>query len=136
MQTTISDLIGGENRQIISQGNHLPDKEIEDALPLWSLTLIEGENNTGKSVLTRQITDGAMEQGAPVDLFTAGNTTRNCIRKKGSMSLYFSKYFILGYHRVFPLHVVGFKWNKAEIENILRRLIAGIWLSTAQVAII
>jgi len=136
MQTTISDLIGGENRRIISQGNHLPDKEIEDALPLWSLTLIEGENNTGKSVLTRQITDGAMEQGAPVDLFAAGNTTRNCIRKKGSMSLYFSKYFILGYHRVFPLHVVGFKWNKEEIENILRRLIAAIGHSTAQVAIL
>jgi hypothetical protein len=47
-----------------------------------------------------------------------------------------SEFFTGAYLWLLPHDVIGFKCHKAEIENILRRLIAGIWLSTAQVAII
>jgi archaeal flagellar protein FlaH len=51
----MSDLMGGDDRRIISTGNAELDKKIADGLPVESLTLIEGENDTGKSVLTQQI---------------------------------------------------------------------------------
>ena len=69
----ISDLMGGEDRQILSTGNSELDKKIADGLPLESLTLIEGENDTGKSVLTQQIIWGAMKQGFSVDLYVQAN---------------------------------------------------------------
>jgi Predicted ATPases involved in biogenesis of archaeal flagella len=52
------------DQSILSTGNSELDKKIADGLPLQSLTLIEGENDTGKSVLTQQIIWGALKQGS------------------------------------------------------------------------
>ena len=95
----ISDLMGGEDRQILSTGNSELDKKIADGLPLESLTLIEGENDTGKSVLTQQIIWGAMKQGFSVDLFTTESTTKSFLKQMESMSLDISEYFAWGYHQ-------------------------------------
>src|SRR5271157_3046142 len=120
---TMSDLMGGDDRRIISTGNTELDKKIADGLPMESLTLIEGENDTGKSVLTQQIIWGAMHQGLSVDLFTTENTSKSFIKQMESMSLDISDYFAWGYLKVFPLHVVGFEWKKEEMVNILAKLI-------------
>ena len=42
----ISDLMGDNDRRILSTGNTEPDNKIADGLPLESLTLIEGENDS------------------------------------------------------------------------------------------
>ena len=133
---TISDLMGGEDRRIISTGNSELDKKIADGLPLESLTLIEGENDTGKSVLTQQIIWGAMKQGMSVDLFTTENTSKSFIKQMESMSLDISDYFAMGYLKIFPLHVVGFEWKKEEMAGILARLIKHIEKSKSQVVIV
>jgi archaeal flagellar protein FlaH len=132
----ITDLMGGEDRKILSTGNSELDKKIADGLPLESLTLIEGENDTGKSVLTQQITWGAMKQGFSVDLFTTESTTKSFIKQMESMSLDISDYFAWGYIKVFPLHVVGFEWKKEEMVGILANLISHIQKSKAQVVIV
>jgi len=54
----ISDLLGKEEKRILTTGNAEIDKKIADGLPLGSLILIEGENDTGKSVFTQQIISG------------------------------------------------------------------------------
>jgi flagellar protein FlaH len=136
MGADLSDLMGGEDRQIISTGNTELDKKMADGLPTGSMTLIEGENDTGKSVLTQQIIWGAMKQGMSVDLFTTENTSKSFIKQMESMSLDISDYFSWGYLKVFPLHVVGFEWKKEEMEGILARLITYIQNSKAQVAIV
>ncbi len=125
-----------EAKTVISTGNSELDKRIADGLPLRSLTLIEGENDTGKSVLTQQIMHGAMKQGLSVDLFTTENTTKSFVKQMESMSLDISEYFAWGYLRVFPLHVVGFEWTKEEMDNVLTCLIGSIAHSRAEVAII
>jgi len=136
MAPDLSDLMGGEDRQIISTGNNELDKKIADGLPVGSLTLIEGENDTGKSVLTQQIVWGAMKQGLSVDLFTTENTSKSFIKQMESMSLDISDYYAWGYLKVFPLHVVGFEWKKEEMQGILARLISYIQNSKAQVAVV
>ena len=136
MAGSIADLMGGDDKQIISTGNSELDKKIADGLPLQSLTLIEGENDTGKSVLTQQIMWGAMKQGLSVDLFTTESTTKSFIKQMESMSLDISEYFAWGYLKVFPLHVVGFEWKKEEMEGILQRVVNNIKESRAQVAVI
>lgn len=136
MAGSLSDLMGGDDRQIVSTGNSELDKKIADGLPLQSLTLIEGENDTGKSVLTQQIIWGSMKQGLSVDLFTTESTTKSFIKQMESMSLDISDYFAWGYLKVFPLHVVGFEWSKEEMEGILQRVVNNIRQSKAQVAVI
>ncbi len=122
--------------QIISTGNSELDKKIADGLPLESLTLIEGENDTGKSVLTQQIIWGAMKQGLSVDLFTTESTSKSFIKQMESMSLDISDYFAWGYLKVFPLHVVGFEWKKEEMSGILAHLITHIQNSKSQVVVV
>ncbi len=133
---TISDLMGGEDRRILSTGNAELDKKIADGLPLESLTLIEGENDTGKSVLTQQIIWGAMKQGFCVDLFTTESTTKSFLKQMESMSLDISDYFAWGYIKVFPLHVTGFEWKKEDMVGILLHLISFIKQSKAEVIVI
>jgi flagellar protein FlaH len=136
MPPTLADTKKPDTKNVISTGNSELDKRITDALPLQSLTLIEWEDNTAKSVLTRQIMYGAMRQELSVDLFSTENTTKSFVRQMESMRLDVSEYFAWGYLRVFPDNVVGFKRNEEEIKDILGCLIAGIRPSTAQVAII
>lgn len=132
----IADLMGGEDRQIVSTGNSELDKKIADGLPLQSLTLIEGENDTGKSVLTQQIIWGSMKQGLSVDLYTTESTSKSFIKQMESMSLDISDYFAWGYLKVFPLHVVGFEWSKDEMQGILGRVVNNIRDSKAQIVVV
>jgi archaeal flagellar protein FlaH len=132
----IAGILGGEDRKILSTGNNEIDKKIADGLPLGSLTLIEGENDTGKSVLTEQIIWGAMKQGLCVDLYSTEMTAKSFLSQMESMSLDVSDYFAWGYVKLFPLHMVGFKWSKAEMDGILEHIIDHIRTSKAQVIII
>ena len=132
----IAGILGGEDRKILSTGNNEIDKKIADGLPLGSLTLIEGENDTGKSVLTEQIIWGAMKQGLCVDLYSTEMTAKSFLSQMESMSLDVSDYFAWGYVKLFPLHMVGFKWSKTEMDGILEHIIDHIRGSKAQVIII
>jgi archaeal flagellar protein FlaH len=132
----LAGILGGEDKHILSTGNTEIDKKIADGLPLESLTLIEGENDCGKSVLTQQIIWGAMKQGLNVDLFTTENTTKTFLSQMESMSLDISDYFAWGYLRIYPLHMVGFQWGKEEMDGVLQRVIDYIKSSKAQVVVI
>ncbi|HUU75714.1 MAG TPA: ATPase domain-containing protein [Methanoregulaceae archaeon] len=132
----LSGLLGGEDKNILSTGKTEIDKKIADGLPLGSLTLIEGENDTGKSVLTEQIIWGAMKQGLCADIYTTELTAKSFLSQMESMSLDVSEYFAWGYVRLFHLHMVGFKWSEDEMGGILQRIIDHIRTSKAQVVII
>ena len=132
----LSALLGGEDKNILSTGNSEIDKKRADGIPLGSLTLIEGENDTGKSVLTQQIMWGAMKQGFRVDLYSTELTAKSFLSQMESMSLDVSDYFAWGYIRLFHLHMVGFKWTKEEMDGILQRIVNHIRTSKAEVAII
>jgi flagellar protein FlaH len=132
----LSSLLGGEDRRILSTGNGEIDKKIADGIPLGSLTLIEGENDTGKSVLTQQIMWGAMKQGLRVDFYSTELTAKSFLSQMESMSLDVSDYFAWGYLRLFHLHMEGFRWTKEEMDGVLQRIINHIRGSRAEVVVI
>lgn len=132
----LEDINKTPEREILSTGNPEIDKKIADGLPLYSMTLIEGENDTGKSVITQQIIWGAMKNSFQVDLFTTENTVKSFLAQMESMSLDVSQYYAWGYLRVFPLHVVGFDWDEKDMQGILGRLVKHIERSKADVIII
>jgi flagellar protein FlaH len=133
---SLGDLLGGEEREILSTGNPEIDKKLADGLPLQSLTLIEGENDTGKSVITQQIIWGAMKASLNVDLYTSENTSKSFLNQMQSMSLDISDYYAWGYLKIFPMHTIGFEWGEEEMTGILKRIIAKIRHSDADVIVI
>ncbi|MEA2034190.1 MAG: ATPase domain-containing protein [Euryarchaeota archaeon] len=132
----LGDIIGGGDKKILSTGNVEIDKRLAEGLPLESLTLIEGENDTGKSVMTQQIIWGAMKNSMCVDLYTSESTTKSFISQMESMSLDISDYFAWGYVRLFAMHNVGFEWNEEDMQGILQRIINHIRNSPADVIVI
>ncbi|UUX91820.1 ATPase domain-containing protein [Methanoplanus endosymbiosus] len=133
---SLGDIIGGSDRQILSTGNPELDKKLADGLPLESLTLIEGENDTGKSVITQQIIWGAMKASLSVDLYTSENTSKSFLNQMNSMSLDISDYYAWGYLRIYPMHTIGFEWGEEEMQGVLKRIIHKIQSSDADVIVI
>ncbi|MDT8357389.1 MAG: ATPase domain-containing protein [Methanomicrobiaceae archaeon] len=129
-------LYGESDRQGLSTGNPEIDRRLADGLPLGSLTLIEGENDTGKSVISQQIIWGAMKAGLSVDIYSSENTPRSFLSQMESMNLDISDYFAWGYLRLFPLHTSGLFWTGEEMKALLQRTVDHIKKSPSQVVVI
>ncbi|MDD1663501.1 MAG: flagellar accessory protein FlaH [Methanomicrobiales archaeon] len=127
---------GRKNKDVLLTGKHELDKKIDDGIPLRSLTLIEGEHDSGKSVLTQQIVWGGMKQGLNIDIISSETTARNFITQMEDMRLDISEYYAWGYIRLFPIVVPGLDLEKEDMEELLQRLLVHIRESPAQVIII
>jgi flagellar protein FlaH len=132
----VSDRAKGEEKAVLTTGKSEIDKKIDDGIPLRSLTLIEGEHDSGKSVLIQQIVWGAMKQGLCVDLFSSETTPSAFLPQMETMSLDISDYYAWGYLRLFPIVVPGLDLEKENMEELLQRLLAHTRESPAQVIII
>jgi flagellar protein FlaH len=132
----VPDTTGRKDKEVLTTGKSEIDKKIDDGIPLRSLTLIEGEHDSGKSVFTQQIMWGGMKQGLCIDIFTSETTLKNFLSQMETMSLDISDYYAWGYLRLFPIIVPGLDLEKENMEELLQRLIAHIRESPAQIIII
>lgn len=126
----------GKGKAVLTTGKSEIDKKIDDGIPLRSLTLIEGEHDSGKSVLTQQIMWGGMKQGLCIDIFSSETTLKNFLSQMETMSLDISDYYAWGYLRLFPILVPGLDLEKENMEELLKRLLAHIRDCQAQIIII
>ncbi|MBA5942205.1 MAG: flagellar accessory protein FlaH [Methanophagales archaeon] len=99
-----------EQKDVLTSGNAEIDKKIGGGIPVCSLTLIEGPNAAGKSVLTQQIAWGAAQQGFTVASYTTENTAKSLLKQMDSLAFDVSDYFILGKFKIYPIRVRGTEW--------------------------
>jgi len=85
-------------------------------IPFPSLTLIEGPNDSGKSVLSQQICYGALRSGYKVMYITTESTARGLLSHMLSLGWDVSYHFMCGDLIIKTLHVKGIKWN-SEISR-------------------
>lgn len=90
-------------RRLISTGNTELDKKIGGGIPESSLTLIEGQSEAGKSVLTQQLVWGALNAGKRVAYYTTENTIRSLIRQMQSLRQDVTDFFLTGRLNVYAL---------------------------------
>lgn len=126
----------GKEKAVLTTGKSEIDKKIDDGIPLNSLTLIEGEHDSGKSVFIQQIVWGAMKQGLCMDIFSSEMTPKAFIPQMESMSLDISDYYAWGYLRLFPILVPGLDLEKENMEELLQHLLDHARESPAQVIVI
>lgn len=88
---------------LISTGNVELDKKMGGGIPADSLTLIEGQSEAGKSVLTQQLVWGALNTGKRVAYYTTEDTVRSLLRQMSSLRLDISDFFLLGRINIYPI---------------------------------
>ncbi|MCH8101661.1 MAG: flagellar accessory protein FlaH [Chloroflexi bacterium] len=78
---------GAKFSKTISTGSSEIDAKMGGGIPSGSLTLVEGQSDSGKSVVVQQMIWGSLHDGATVSLYTSENTIKSFIRQMGSLSL-------------------------------------------------
>ncbi|MEM3386584.1 MAG: ATPase domain-containing protein [Nitrososphaerales archaeon] len=92
-------------------------------IPVPTLMLIEGSNDTGKSVFAQQLTYGALRSGLKVSYITTENMVKSLISQMLSLSFDVRQYFLKGELKIFPLHVENIDWRE-EIANLFLEVIS------------
>ena len=123
-----------ERKEIITSGNTEIDKKMGGGIPAGSLTLIEGANDTGKSVLTQQLMWGGLQQGFSFATYTTENTIKSLLKQMKSLSFDVTDYFISGKLKIYPIHVEGLEW--ASDVPFLDYIIADMKIKNAEVIVI
>ncbi len=85
--------------------------------------LIEGANDTGKSVFAQQLTYGALRSGLKVTYMTTENTVKSLISQMLSLSFDVRPYFLTKQLRVYTLHVENIEWQKEKANRLLEIII-------------
>ncbi len=90
--------------------------------PYPTLTLVEGANDTGKSVFVQQVTYGALKNCYRVRYITTENTIRSLLRDMRSLTYDVREYFLTGKLRITELHVEKLSWNRLISKKYLRMM--------------
>lgn len=92
-----------EGSSAISTGNDEIDKKLGGGIPTGSLSLVEGQPDSGKSVLCQQILWGSLNNGHRASIFTTENTVRSLLHQMSSLNLDISDYYLLNMLRIYPI---------------------------------
>ena len=92
-----------ETRRVVATGNPEVDKKIGGGIPEGSLSLIEGQSDSGKSVLLQQLVWGALVENFRIAYYTTENTTRSLLRQMESLGMNIMDHFLLGKLNVYPV---------------------------------
>jgi len=79
------------------------DERLGGGIPLKSLGLIEGQPDSGKSVLAQHLAYGALISGLSVAYYTTENSVKSLITQMDSLSLYTTDYFLIDRFRIYPM---------------------------------
>ena len=116
-----------DKKNILSSGNDEIDKKLGEGIPLGSLVLIEGENDTGKSVLCQQMRYGGLNQLYRIAYYSTENTIKSMLAQMDSLSLDISDFYAWGYFRIYPVHLEGVEWtsdtNERNFASCLRLIL-------------
>jgi flagellar protein FlaH len=109
-----------KEKTVVSTGSREIDDKMGGGIPLGSLTLIEGDSHSGKSVLSQQMTWGTLHDGSRMSFFTTENTVKSLVRQMQSLSIDILDYLLLGRLRIFPMEIAQ------SGDDILTKLLQAI----------
>jgi flagellar protein FlaH len=97
-----------KKRDAIITGVPEVDDKLGGGIPLGSLCLIEGDADSGKSVLCQHLVNGTLVTGgASAAYYTTENSIRSLISQMDSLALHVLDYFLADRFRVYPLTFHG-----------------------------
>ena len=103
----------------ISTGSVEIDRKLGGGIPIGSFSLIEGQSDAGKSVLSQHFTYGALTAGVGVAYYTTENTVKSLLTQMASLNLDPTDYFLVDRLRVYPVQVSS---KETDAEAVFARL--------------
>jgi flagellar protein FlaH len=120
----------------ISTKNRELDNVFGGGIPVPSLALIEGDNDSGKTVIAEQFLYGALWNGLETTVLTTENTTRSFLSQMKLLHLDVDRAFIQGRLRVIPVHVRNVTWTRDRLAKLLATLTSFVARDRSRVFII
>lgn len=105
--------------KVVSTGNTEIDKKMGGGIPVGSMILIEGQSDSGKSVLTQQLIWGSLYDGIDAILYTTENTVKSFTRQMNSLSLDITDFLLLGRLKIFPITASRSGLSPAQVFTVL-----------------
>ena len=102
-ERTISIDENEKKQLIISTGNTEIDKRLGGGIPIGSLTLVEGQSDAGKSVLSQQLMWGSLHNLHRVLLFTTENSIKSLVTQMQSLGLDILDQLLMGWMKIYTL---------------------------------
>jgi flagellar protein FlaH len=103
-----------------------PSRELDNAfgggIPIPSLVLIEGDNDSGKTVISQQFLYGALCAGLDATVLTTENTTRSYLSQTKLLHLDMDRAFMQGRLKIIPIHVKNVIWTEYRLRKLLATL--------------
>lgn len=99
------------------------DKRLGGGLPPGSLTLVEGDPDSGKSVVVQQLTFGALKEGFRTSLFLSESNSREFLQQLDSLGMSSIDYYLIGR---LSLYQKNLRVERERADNILQRLLRHI----------
>ncbi|MBT4512731.1 MAG: flagellar accessory protein FlaH [Chloroflexi bacterium] len=96
-----------KEKKEITTGSAEIDRKMGGGIPSGSLTLIEGQSDAGKSVLTQQMIWGSLACDCRCTLFTTESTVKSLMKQMNSLGLDVLDYLLLDRLRVYPIQMMG-----------------------------
>jgi len=105
-------------KNLIVTGVREVDEKMGGGIPVGSLALIEGQSDSGKSVLCQHLAYGTLgiSQGS-VAYYTTENTVRSLISQMDSLSLGTLDYFLTDRFRIYPLTLGSRLQTKKNVDT-------------------
>ncbi|MDP3062041.1 MAG: ATPase domain-containing protein [Chloroflexota bacterium] len=108
---------------VISTGNTEIDKKMGGGIPAGSLTLVEGQSDSGKSVLSQQMIWGSLKSGHTVTVLTTENSVKSLVRQMQSLNLDILDYLLLGRLKIYPVQAMkAGNGSERTLDMLLRAL--------------
>lgn len=92
---------------IISTGSGEIDKKLGGGIPVGSLVLLEGQSDSGKSVLCQHFSHGALSSRMSSAYYTTENTVKSLVSQMSSLNLDVTDFFLCDRMRIYPLDVAS-----------------------------
>ncbi len=109
-----------EKARLIAVGAMDFDKRLGGGLPPGSVTLVEGDPDSGKSVVIQQLSFGALKEGYKAAIFLADSTPRNFLNQMDSLGMSSTDYYLMGR---LSLYQADLRVDPERAGRILQRLL-------------
>lgn len=107
-------------RDVICTGVPEVDGRLGGGIPAGSLCLIEGDSDSGKSVLCQHLAHGTLSSGeVSVAYYTTENSVKSLITQMDSLSLYTLDFFLADHFRIYPLTFGSKLKNARELFHLM-----------------
>ena len=89
--------------RVISTGSSEIDEKLGGGIPIGSLVLMEGQSDSGKSVLCQHFSHGALTAKMSMVYYTTENTVKSLMTQMSSLNLDVTDFFLCDRLRVYPI---------------------------------